>query len=86
MSIYVIDRFSKIERIRLRFALFVSRGPTQASGAEGVRTPDLRLAKPPLSQLSYSPDELWIAPQFVLRGDPEGIRGCGPDAGGPGQS
>ena len=25
-------------------------------GAEGARTPDFRLAKPALSQLSYSPD------------------------------
>src|ERR1700675_4922825 len=30
-------------------------GPGQDGGAERARTVDLRLAKPPLSQLSYSP-------------------------------
>ena len=36
-------------------ALTLRNRAAQASGAEGDRTPDLRLAKPPLSQLSYSP-------------------------------
>jgi hypothetical protein len=31
---------------------------TQDGGAERIRTADLRLAKPPLSQLSYSPMEV----------------------------
>jgi hypothetical protein len=31
--------------------------PIRDSGADRVRTDDLRLAKPALSQLSYSPDE-----------------------------
>jgi hypothetical protein len=30
---------------------------TQSSGADRDRTDDLRLAKPALSQLSYSPEE-----------------------------
>ena len=34
----------------------VGFSPGQDGGADRVRTDDLRLAKPPLSQLSYSPD------------------------------
>jgi hypothetical protein len=30
-----------------------------AGGAEGTRTPDIRLAKAALSQLSYGPDWTW---------------------------
>ena len=30
-------------------------------GDEGARTPDLRLAKPPLSQLSYAPEPMSLA-------------------------
>ena len=45
---------------RLRRATSLARLPraAQDGGAERTRTADLRLAKPPLSQLSYSPMEV----------------------------
>ena len=41
---------------RLRFILQIA---TFFSGAEGIRTPDLRRAKAALSQLSYGPEHDW---------------------------
>jgi hypothetical protein len=38
---------------------------TDNGGADRDRTDDLRLAKPALSQLSYSPDGVWDGPQTV---------------------
>ena len=35
------------------------RYPSSLGGGKEVRTPDLRLAKPSLSQLSYTPDKSW---------------------------
>ena len=43
-------------RSRSRLSTVVSR--LQAGGAEGIRTPDLQLAKLPLYQLSYSPNPI----------------------------
>ena len=59
-----------------------------ASGAEGARTPNLRLAKPALSQLSYGPNRLrtggfevklgstWMPILRVAAGMPEKSRGA----------
>ena len=41
---------------------FVVLGPPFVGGAEGARTPDPRLAKPVLSQLSYNPSVFVPAP------------------------
>ena len=45
-----------------------------ASGAERDRTDDLRLAKPALSQLSYSPDEWWARADLNCR--PHAYQAC----------
>lgn len=37
------------------------RVPVESGGAEGTRTPDIRLAKAALSQLSYGPDRVSCA-------------------------
>ena len=34
--------------------------PAGGGGAEGTRTPDIRLAKAALSQLSYGPGRTWV--------------------------
>jgi hypothetical protein len=38
---------------------FTCKSPYNQSGAEGIRTPDLRRAKAALSRLSYGPKLLW---------------------------
>src|SRR5512143_1180575 len=58
---FLITRFCCQRRKgRLKGDCVISRvkppAPNEGGGAERVRTVDLRLAKPPLSQLSYSPD------------------------------
>ena len=54
----VEGRESKLfRRSRSRLSTLVSR--LQTGGAEGIRTPDLQLAKLPLYQLSYSPIFHW---------------------------
>ena len=63
---------SRILRFTCKFALFWS-------GAEGIRTPDLRRAKAALSQLSYGPMRAWmveftaVAPGGLTE---VGIQGC----------
>ena len=47
-------------RVALIFgARFSCKTATFWSGAEGIRTPDLRRAKAALSRLSYGPDPAW---------------------------
>ena len=55
-----LDREATIDRTRgpeETWARDARSIPIRDSGADRVRTDDLRLAKPALSQLSYSPDE-----------------------------
>jgi hypothetical protein len=45
---------------------FISGHPSPESGAEGIRTPDLLLAKQALSQLSYSPTVNYCIRCYVM--------------------
>ncbi len=54
-----------------------SEHPTLEDGADGDRTHDLRLAKPALSQLSYSPADASIAPCCAALPPPSGKVGPG---------
>jgi hypothetical protein len=55
-------------------ALHADHGVVESGGAERDRTDDLRLAKPALSQLSYSPES---QSQKHLIGEPAGAVGQG---------
>ena len=48
-------RISDLPRRILQSAICNRQSAIQIGGAEGIRTPDLQLAKLPLYQLSYSP-------------------------------
>jgi hypothetical protein len=43
------------------------RRPPDPGGAEGTRTPDIRLAKAALSQLSYGPDAFQVGGPTWIR-------------------